>query len=399
MAKFIYKAKKGPDEVTEGAIEADSEHMAAKKLMQSGYYPVWIKNAAVGDSETRVTRIRAKEISVFTRQLSELLNSGLTLYNALNVIENQTENDRFKLIIRSIRDDIKDGISFSEALTRHPRIFSNVYVNLIKSGEAGSLLNETLGDIADFLDKEEDVKAKIIAALAYPALMAGVGLLTIFILITFVVPRLVNMVTEMSQALPLPTRILMDLSGFIKDYWILLIIFTLTFIFLLRNVLINPAARINIDRLKLKLPVFGRLVKHVEFARFTRMLSALLKNGIPILHSLKITSGIIENHVIKEDLKFIYDDIKAGSTLGAAIKKRKTFPIVISNMVTVGEQGGFLDRMLLNIAHTYEIELDRIVKIATSLLEPIFILTIGLVVGFIVIAMLLPVFQISLIAH
>jgi type II secretory pathway component PulF len=399
MAKFIYKAKKGPDEILDGVIEADSEQMAANKLMQSGYYPIWIKKETAQDSEFRVQRIRAKEIAAFTRQLSELLNSGLALYNALNVIENQTENAQLRLVVRGMKDSIKDGDSFSDSLKKYPNVFSNVYVNLVKSGEAGSLLNEVLGNIADFLDKEEDMKAKIIAALSYPILMGIVGALTIFILITFVVPKLVNMLTDMGQALPLPTRILIGLGDFIRHYWVLIVIFISINALLLKRAMLQPIVKMNIDRLKLKLPVFGNLVKHAELARFARMLSALLKNGVPVLYSLKITSGIIENRIIKEDLDFIHDDVKAGSTLAAAIKKRKNFPVLISNIVAVGEQGGFLDRMLLNIANTYEIELDRIVKVITSLLEPIFILIIGGVVGFIVIAMLLPIFQISLTAH
>ncbi len=400
MAKFIYKAKKGPDEILEGTIEADSEQMAANKLMQSGYYPVWIKKQEIAQGvEGRNRKIRAKELASFTRQLSELLSSGLTLYNALNVIENQTENAQLRLVIRDIKDSIRDGNSFSDSLKKYPNIFSNVYVNLIKSGEAGSLLNEVLGNIADFLDKEEDMKAKIIAALSYPILMGAVGALTIFILITFVAPRLVNMLTDMGQALPLPTMILINLSDFIKHYWVLIIVFIGASSLLLKSAMQQPAVKMNIDRLKLKLPVFGNMVKHAELARFTRMLSALLKNGVPMLSSLKIISGIIENQVIKKDLDFIYDDVRAGSTLALAIKKRKNFPILISNMAAVGEQGGFLDRMLLNIANTYEIELDRIIKVITSLLEPIFILIIGSIVGFIVIAILLPIFQISLTAH
>ncbi|OIO32982.1 MAG: hypothetical protein AUJ70_04210 [Candidatus Omnitrophica bacterium CG1_02_40_15] len=399
MAKFLYKAKTGPDKTIEGNIEADSEQMAANKLMQSGYYPIWIKKETAQGSEFRVQRIRAKEIAAFTRQLSELLNSGLALYNSLNVIENQTENAQLRLVIRGMKDSIKDGNSFSGSLKKYPNVFSDVYVNLVKSGEAGSLLNEVLGNIADFLDKEEDMKAKIMAALSYPILMGIVGALTIFILITFVAPRLVNMLTDMGQTLPLATRILIGLSDFIKRYWVLIIVFIGASALLLKSAMQQPVVKMNIDRLKLKLPVFGNMVKHAELARFTRMLSALLKNGVPMLSSLKITSGIIENRIIKEDLDFIHDDVKAGSTLALAIKKRKNFPILISNMTAVGEQGGFLDRMLLNIAHTYEVELDRIVKVITSLLEPIFILAIGLVVGFIVIAMLLPIFQISLTAH
>lgn len=405
MPKFIYKAKKGPDEVLEGIIESDSERAAVNRLIKEGCFPVWLREEGVLYQENKgivsflSRNVKRKEIANITRQISDLLNSGLTLYNSLDVIERQAENPNLRIIIGSIKSHIKDGRAFSEALKTYPDIFSNLYVNLIKSGEAGSSLNEVLMNIADFLDKEEDTKSKIIAALAYPILTAIVGLGTIFILIAFVVPKLVNMFIEMGERLPLPTRMLMGLSDFMRTYWILFAVFTAGAIFLSKRGKSNTVTKNKLDELKLKIPIFGKLIRNTELARFSRTLSTLLKNGVPILRALQITAEIIDNSIMKKEIESVYNDVMAGSSLTLAIKKNTAFPVFLLNMAAIGEEGGFLDKTLLSVARSYETEIDRTIKIITTLLEPVFILIMGLVVGFVVISMLLPVFQISLTAH
>ncbi|MFC1621177.1 type II secretion system F family protein [Candidatus Omnitrophota bacterium] len=394
MPHFIYKAKKGPKEIIESKIEADSENAAVKQLMQQGYYPIWVKEVSTLAAQKR-RLVKTKDLAVFTRQLSELLDSGLPLYEALNIIENQIELPGLKEIIKGIREKVRDGSTFSESLKDYPRVFSNLYVNLVRSGEAGSMLGDVLNNIADFLEKEEDVKSKVLAALAYPMLMLIVGTGTIFILTGFVIPKLANMFIEMGEALPLPTRILIGFSDFIRTYWIVLAIFVIGSIFFIAR----GKSKSIIDRFKLKLPIIGALVKDSELARFSRTLSMLLKNGVAILSALKITSDVIENEVIKSETLKIYNDVREGSSLAAAIKKNTSFPPFIINMATIGEKGGMLDKTLLKAAKSYDIESDRKIKILSSLLEPVIILIMGVVVGFIVISMLLPVFQISLTAQ
>ncbi|MBU4343319.1 MAG: type II secretion system F family protein [Candidatus Omnitrophica bacterium] len=394
MPHFIYKAKKGPKEIIESKIEADSEASAIKQLIQQGYYPIWVKEVSSVTVQKRKP-VKAKDLAIFTRQLSELLDSGLALYEALNIIENQIELPGLKEIIKGIREKVRDGNTFSESLKDYPRVFSNLYVNLVRSGEAGSMLRDVLNNIADFLEKEEDVKSRVLAALAYPMLMLIVGAGTIFILTGFVIPKLANMFVEMGEALPLPTRILIGFSDFIRNYWILLAIFVVGFVFFIAKT--KPKG--IIDRFKLKLPIIGALVKDSELARFSRTLSMLLKNGVAILSALKITSDVIENEVIKNETLRIYNDVREGSSLAAAIKKNTSFPQFIVNMATIGEEGGMLDKTLFKAAKSYELESDRKIKILSSLLEPAIILIMGVVVGFIVISMLLPVFQISLTAH
>lgn len=402
MAHFIYKAKKGPTEVLEGKIEADSEKAAINKLIESGFYPLWIKEEALLARESKGAsffskKIKTKDLANFTRQLSELLDSGLALFDALNVIENQIDSLLLKEVISNIKDSIKDGNTFSDSLKAYPHIFSKLYVNLVRSGEASSALNQVLNNISDFLEKQEDIKTKVITALAYPILMAIVGFLSIFILITFVIPKLAKMFIEMGEALPLPTRILIGLSNFARSYFIWVIFIIVALVLFIRKS--NKISKRAMDNFKLKIPIFGALIKKTEFARFSGTLSMLLKNGVPILDSLKITSDIVDNEVMKEELNRIHNDVKAGSALAAAIKKKHVFPQFIVNMVAIGEEGGFLDKTLAKVAKNYESEIDRTIKILASLLEPIMILIMGLIVGFIVISMLLPVFQISLAAH
>ncbi|MBU4342539.1 MAG: type II secretion system F family protein [Candidatus Omnitrophica bacterium] len=405
MAHFLYKAKKGPKEIVEGSVEADSENAAIKRLTQDGLYLVWIEEKKDFSKEKTKgvllfsKRIKPKDLANFTRQLSDLLDSGLTLFDSLNVIEKQIGHPQLKEVIRSIRDSIKDGNTFSESLTIYPHIFSSLYISLVKAGEAGSMLSEVMVNIADFLEKQEDVKSKVIAALLYPMLMVFVGIGTIFILMAFVIPKLANMFIEMGEVLPLPTRILIGISDFASSYWILLVILAGGVVFFIKKGSSNKGTKKTIDRFKLKLPVVGGLIKNSDLARFSRTLSTLLKNGVPILYSLKITSDIIDNEIVKEEVLRVYTDVKAGSSLKAAIKKNTSFPQFVVNMTAIGEEGGFLDKMLLKVAKAYEVEIDRAVKAVSALLEPVLILAMGLIVGFIVIAMLLPVFEISITAQ
>ncbi len=405
MSTFIYKAKKSPNEVIEGATEADSEASAVRRLMQSGLYPVWVREKTVLSGGQRCTvslfsrKVKTKDLASFTRQLSELLDSGLALYNSLNIIKNQIGLPYLEEVINGIRGSVRDGNTFSESLGTYPNIFSNLYINLVRSGETAGILSESLSNIADFLDKQEDMRSRLVTAMAYPILMLIVGVVTVFVLMVFVVPRLADMFIEMGQSLPLPTRILIGISDFVRGFWFLLLVFVAGSIFFIKKSKSNKATKKTIDRIKLKIPVIGRLTKSTELARFSRTLSTLLKNGVPILGALKITSGIIDNEIIKEQVVRIHDDVKTGSSLAGAIKKYSTFGQFVVNMAAIGEEGGLLDKTLLKVARSYEMELDRGIKLMTSLLEPVMILIMGAIVGFVVISMLLPVFQISLTAH
>jgi type II secretory pathway component PulF len=321
------------------------------------------------------------------------------LLKALDTILGQTQNRYLKSILAEVISRIKDGKSFSEALGNYPDVFSNLYISMIKAGEIGGNLEETLSRLEDFSQKEQELKSTIKGALAYPAFIAVVGALTISILIGFVIPRLIVMFQDMGEILPLPTRILIATAGFLKGYWwfILSIVFIIVFICIRRFK--NPEGRIAIDRLKLKLPLAGVIIQKIEISRFARTLGTLISSGIDIIPALEIAGGVINNVIMKQEIRRFQEEIHQGGSFTTSIKNSKFFPVFVTNIVSVGEEAGTLERSLLQVADEYSKEIERTLKTLTRLVEPAMILLMGLIVGFIVISMLLPIFQIDLLAR
>ncbi len=404
MAKFFYKAKKGPKDLEQGSVEAESEAAAINKITQIGLYPI----SVTLEDETKVTqiknlgflnRIRSRDLTTFTSQLSSLLESGLTLYRALTVLEQQTENKLLIKIIRDVSDQVKEGKSLSESLGRYPKVFNNMYTSVIRSGEISGALEKVLKRLSDYSEKQQDLLSRVRAALAYPILMAVVGAGTIIVLFTVVIPKLITLFQDMGQVLPLPTRILIAISNFFVSFWWMTLAILLFVFFALRRNLFTIKGKLAFDKLKLSLPVFGKFSKQVQIADLTRTLGTMLGNGVPILQAMSSVSQAINNAVLKQEVEQIAKEIKEGASLAAGISKSKYFPILVSNMVTIGEEGGRLEAALLKVAEAYEKETDQSIKILTSLIEPAMILFMGSIVGFIVISMLLPIFQITLIAQ
>ncbi|MDB4349327.1 type II secretion system F family protein [Omnitrophica bacterium] len=404
MAVFVYKAKKGPTEIVQGTIEAASKTSALTKLSQLGYFPISIRKEGSAASRTASAinffkRVKLHDLSIFTRQLSDLLDSGLTLLNSLNVIYQQTENKSFQSIIRDVRDQVRDGRPFSEALKKHPSVFSNLYVSMARSGETAGMLEDILARLANFSEARERLQTKVKSALAYPAVMASVGLITIIVLITFVIPKIVAMFEDLGQSLPVPTAVLISVSRFTVNYWYLIIGFIVLFAFIWTRIARTKEGRLAIDGLKLGLPVVGDLIQKSEIATFSRTLGTLLQNGVPILGSLEVVSTTMQNAVLKNEIVQTYGEVRDGKGLSKSLALRKHFPLFAINMIAVGEEGGNLEKSLFKVADSYERETDNLIKIMTSLLEPCLILTMGLIVGFIVVSMLLPIFQINIIAR
>lgn len=402
MAKFLYKAKEGPDRVIEGTMEAESREQVLDRLQAMGYFPVSIREETPAQEKAFAfigeARIRRNDLAIFTRQLSDLLDSGITLFKALHLIEEQTENFPMRQLISTLATEIKEGRRFSETLTRFPGVFSRLYVALVRAGEVGGMLERVLAGLADYLEREQEMYAKVRAALAYPLLMLAVGLATIFILMSFVIPRLVAMFKGLGQSLPLPTLILINISSFLQHFWwLILAVFVLIFFGIDRRAK-TKEGKLFFDQLKLKLPLFGELMKKSEIARFGRTLSTLLGNGVPMLVSLDTVVPVVNNALIQKEVERMFNEVRDGSSLSKTIAKSPYFPPLVANMIAVGEEGGVLERSLLKVSESYEREVERIVKVITSLIEPIMILAMGSIVGFIVISMLLPIFQINLVA-
>ena len=377
MPKFTYKARKDTGELANGQIDAENETTAFTRLSEKGYYPIEIKPLQLSPALQPLVKIRPTDIGLFTRQLSNLLESGLPLLRALNVLSEQTTNLRFKSVIESLSAVVKQGGTLSEACTKYPKIFSQFYISMLRAGEIAGNLEAVLSRLADFNEQQEEIKTKVSTALAYPAILAAVGSLTILILIVFVVPRLTTMFEEMSQILPLPTRILIGLSEFFKAFWWLLAALVGLVIFSWMRQRGSAGGRRAIDNFKLKLPLLGELIKKREIGRLTRTLAALLANGVPVLKSLEIATQTLGNAVLKDDLKAVTKGLAAGGSLSKEIGKSGNFPVFVVNMVSVGEESGSLEKALFRIADIYQRELDRILKIFTSWLEPLMILVMG----------------------
>jgi type II secretion system protein F len=399
LARFFYRAKKGIGDVAEGYIEADTEYIAVSKLSQMGLYPLRVDRQEARGGETGfgfMNRVGTRDMAVFTQQFSDLLGSGLTLINALGVLSDQIENKALKSALQDVIVQVKDGASLSGAFAKHPKIFSDFFVSMISAGEVGGVLEKILKRLSDHYEKEEDVKSKIQAAMAYPALVLSVGVLTVFVLLSFVIPRLTVIFSEFGQSLPLPTRILVGISDFFAQFWWLMVLAAAIIFFLVVRVNSTKQGKTQVDRFLLGLPLLGDFLKKVEVGRLCKSLATLLDNGVPILHSIEVISATATNEVLRQEFERIGKSIKDGLSFSGAIKNSPHFPAFVKNMISVGEEGGSLEVSLYRIGDSYEHYADRLIKIMTSLIEPLMILGMGAVVAFIVVAMLLPIFQLNL---
>lgn len=398
MPTYHYKAKKGAEAV-EGRIEADSEKAAVEKLSLSGYLPIRVDPEAV-PKETNPPikskgRVQSREITLFSRQLASLLRSGVPILKALDIILEQSENPYLKYVLGNIHKEIKEGATFSSAFKNYPRIFPAIYIAIIHSGEDSGSLPDALLRIAEYRAKQEEIISRVRMALAYPALMAVVGAGTIIFMLTFVMPRLLRLFSNIGQSLPLPTRLLIALSSGLRQWWWLIILVFIGLALLVRRWLKTEPGRMSWSALELKLPLFGKFILKAELSRFSRTLELLIKNGITILRAIDVAIPVLNNEIIKKQLRLSYKDLEQGGSFGGSLKKSRLFPAFMSNLIIVGEESGGLSGALSEIASSYERDTDERIKTMANLLEPLMILGMGLVVGFIVVAMLLPIFEIN----
>jgi len=366
-----------------------------------GYIPVGLEKDlhATGPGVSSLGRaggkVKSREITIFSRQLASLLKSGVPILTALNIIREQTDNVNLKNTLQNIHSAIKDGATFSSVLAQYSQTFSPLYIAMIRTGEDSGALPEALIRIADYRAKQEEMLSRFRMAMAYPVLMAMVGVGTIIFMFTFVMPRLMQIFVNMGQDLPLPTRILISISQGLRQWWTGIALISLIIILIIRRHTKTKAGRISLSIFKLHLPIFGKFVLKAELARFSRTLELLIRNGIPILRAIDIAIPVLENEIIKDQLRQSYKELEQGGSFGRSLKKSKLFPIFMSNLIIVGEESGRLDESLAETASSYERDTDEAIRIMASLLEPLMILGMGLIVGFIVVSMLLPIFEIN----
>ncbi len=407
MPQYSYKAKHGPTKIVEGVLEADNLDSAIIKVMRLGYTPLDVKEAALKRNQIFSAdvkpsfgfskKVKHTEINLFTRQLCDLVEAEVPLLKSLNLILNQTQNLNFKNIVDQIQNFVKDGGTLSEGLAKHPDIFPPLYVNMIRSGEMSGNLAIVLNRLAEFSDKDLETRNKINSSLAYPLFILLVGIGTIFVLLTFVIPRLSVIFEDLGESLPLPTLILVNLSGFCARFGVFIIIALLAVFFYLREIFRSPKGRLWLDNLKLKIPILQQFIIQVEVGRFARTLGTLLESGVMIVPALNLVRDVLGNEILKQDVKKVAGRVANGDSLSVALKESQYIPEMALNMVAVGEQTGRLEQGFYKLADSYERQAEQSTRILTSLIGPMALVLIVLAVGFLVMAMLLPLFKMNLI--
>lgn len=401
MPEFTYKAKASPSEFIQDVITAENKTSAISRISSKGYYLLSIERSddpgIRSKSQFSFSKkgLSLKVLAGFTRQLSDLLEGGLTIIKALSILAGQTQDKRLKSIVSQVKDFCVEGNLLSAALAKHPDVFSKLFVSMVGAGEAGGGLEGSLSYLADYCDSQLEIQSKVRSSLAYPVLMLGVGILTIVVLLTFVIPKIAGMFSDLGQNLPLPTLILISTSNLIKNYWWAGLGGVISLVFVFRRLKKNPRAKLKIDSFKLKVPLFGSLIKKIEISRFARTLGVLLANGVSVMEALEVVRGTLNNSLIKQEVKKASEDISRGATLSRAFGRSQHIPVLVVNMMAVGEESGSLAKSLFKVTKSYQRQIDSATKSMMSLLEPILILALGSIIGFIVISMLLPIFEIN----
>ena len=398
MPIYSFRAREIGSEIKSGTIETENEARVVLELEKKGLFPIEIKqirsNLSLQLKKTG-TKIRHKDLSLLMQQLYDLVSSGIGIIHALELIQAQTQKKDIKKVLASIIDEVRGGKHLSEAMSIYPDSFSPLIINLIRSGEISGALEKVLRRLADFYEQHDDIRTKIKAALAYPIFVTSVGILTIVVLLVFVIPRITSIFVDVGQSLPLITRFLITTSNFLADYWWIFAALIVGLIWSLRSLSFNETGKRLIDRLILRMPIFGDLRIKNDVARFSRTLETLLSNGVPILQALELVKDVLNISLFQDELRTIKEKVSQGARLKECISNSRFLPITTANMIAIGEESGQLENSLKRVANSYERAIDRQLKLATSLLEPILILIIGSIVGLIVMAILLPIFQIN----
>ena len=396
MYQWVAETKKGRK--LKGEIEASSEQIAQSQLKKRNLKILKLKlkpKDLFSGLAFMQPKVKNKDIVIFTRQFSTMIDAGLPLVQGLNILAEQNPNPTFKNILRQLTKDVEGGSTLAEAMKKHPKVFDNLFVNLIAAGEVGGILDTILQRLATFIEKAEDLKSKIKGAMTYPIVVVAIALLVIAVILIFVIPVFQDMFASFGKALPVPTQIVVFMSDFLKGniHWIILGIIALVYAF--KQYSSTKGGRKTLDILSLKLPVFGDLLKKTAVARFTRTLGTMMSSGVPILDSLEIVAKTAGNVVIEEIIYDVRGSIAEGQTIAEPLSENDIFPGMVIQMISVGEATGALDTMLEKIADFYDKEVDGAVDALTSMLEPLLMLFLGGAIGGLVVAMYLPIFTMA----
>jgi len=404
MPVYEYTALNKSGKSINGIIDADSLVAARQKLRGSGIFPVDVKETSSKPKDLRpgavsvstfLNRIKPAEISIATRQLSILLGAGVPLVGSLDALVSQITNPLIKKIMAEVKESVNEGNSLAHALSKHPRAFSNVYVNMVRAGEASGSLDVVLDRLADLGEHQQALMGRLKAALTYPIFMSIIGTLVLFFLMTFVVPNITQIFTEMHAALPVPTVVLINVSNFLKSFWWLILVGIACGIVVIKQLIKTPKGRYFWDEAKLRIPIIGPINRKIALGRFGRTLGSLLQAGVPLISALQIVRNIVNNVIIADVIDTAVEEIQAGKGLASPLAQSRWFPSIVVQMIFVGEQSGELETMLGKVADTYERDVESQIMAMTSMLEPVMILLMGLIILFIVISILLPIFEMN----
>jgi len=392
MATFTYTARTLQGELKTATIEAASRDEVVQQLRRQRMNVVKVDEDK-GKKKTGGGSIKMRDIVIFTRQFSTMINSGLPLVQALDILAKQSENKALQEVTRAVVFDVESGHTVADALGKHPKAFSDLYVNMVAAGEAGGILDTILMRLATFMEKNDALVRKVKGAMIYPGVIMSVAAVAICVLLIFVIPVFESMFASVGLALPLPTRVVIMASRFLKGYWWAVLGGGAGAFFLLKNYYKTSNGKLAIDKLMLKAPVLGDVLRKSAVSRFTRTLGTLISSGVSILDGLEITAKTAGNRVIQDAIMASRASIAGGDTISAPLQKSQVFPPMVISMIAVGEQTGGLDEMLSKIADFYDEEVDAAVSGLLSLLEPVMIVFLGVVVGGMVVAMYLPIFD------
>jgi type II secretion system protein F len=400
MGEFAYKATTLTGQTVEGSMEGKDEAAVVQSLHQLGYIPIRVAPARAAEEGARFLsflpqRVGISHLLLFTQEFSTLISAGLPIDRSLKILATLTENRKLKEVVRDVLSRIEGGNSLAEALGNHPRIFSKLYINMIKAGESGGFLEVILSRLARYLQSSKEIRDYLVSVMIYPLILTIVSGMSIVILITFVIPRFAKIFSDMGQTIPLPTQIMLAISEGVRNYWWLGIggVVMIYVAFKIYNQ--DEERKFYWDRFKLRWVAAGNIIKKIEVARFARTLGTLLQSGVPILPALSLVKEISQNLAVSRSIGYIHERLREGKGISKALEETQVFPPLAIHMIGVGEETGRLDEMLNKLADSYEENVQTTVKRFVSLLEPLIILFMGAIVGFIVISMLLAIFSIN----
>lgn len=379
-----------------GTLEADSIELVRGKLSDLRYHVLSIREsrakASLHDMLNGMQKVKLRDLVVFSRQFATMIDAGLSVVKCLDILQKQCRNPRLQDVVGQVKHDVAGGTSLTEAVQRHPKVFSPLYVNMIKSAEAGGILDTVLDRLAAFLEKEQETRTKIKSAMSYPVVVLGFSLMMLFGLMFFVLPKFKGIFEAMGLELPLTTKIMLNSSTYFQQYWYIALVVMAGSVIFVRAASRTEKGKYAIDAGKLKIPVFGDLILKTAVSRFARTFGTLITSGVPVLRALEIVSDTAGNRVVSETVVRARQSIKEGDKISTPLFGSKVFPVMVTQMIAVGEETGRLDQMLTKVANFYDEEVDATLKALTSLIEPLMIVGLGGIVGFIAISVISPIY-------